>query len=195
VPRVATDEPNPSLDTRVVATMTPARTNPWHPTASAGIAILDAGPVVMPPTPELSLGVLRDLPLPYSVQLGANLSIARLPFDDVMTGTVWLAGSELTASGAYPVSSRLAIIGGIGAGAQLVAGLSDGNPFTAGGMAHDSFVALRLRGELGIAWRASDRFVLRVAPGYQVMPRRAALADDIDALHGVVFRAGIALDL
>lgn len=149
----------------------------------------------MPLTPELSLGVLRDLPLPYSLQVGANLSIARLPFDDTMSGTVWLAGPELVASAGYPLTPKLSLLGGLAAGAQLISGLSTGNPFTPNGMAHDSFVALRLRGELGVAWRANDRLVVRVAPGYQLTPRRAPFAADIDALHGFVLHAGIAVDL
>ena len=178
--------------TKSAAVRTPS---PWHPTASAGIVVLDAGPVVMPPIPDLSVGVLRDLRLPLDLQVGANLSVARLPFDDVMTGTVWLAGPELVASASRPLATKLSLFGGVAAGVQLVSGLGDGNPFTTNGMAHDSFITLRLRGELGVAWRASERLTLKLAPGYQFSPRRAPLAADINALHGFALHAGVAVDL
>jgi len=149
----------------------------------------------MPPVPDLSLGVLHDMNLPAHLQLGARLSVARLPFDDVMTGTVWLTGPELIASASHALHPRIAAIGGVAVGAQLISGLSAGNPFTTDGEEHGAFVALRLRGELGVAWRASDRISVRVAPGYHFMPRRSAFAADIGALHGFAIDAGVSLDL
>ncbi|HEY5951714.1 MAG TPA: hypothetical protein VIV40_39740 [Kofleriaceae bacterium] len=186
----------PATTTLAVSQRAPLHTtSPWHPTAVAGIVMLDAGPVVMPPIPELAVGVLRDMHLPFDLQLGANLSVARLPFDDLMTGTVWLAGPEVVASASRPLHTHVALFGAVATGVQLVSGLSTGNPFTDNGTSQDSFVTLRLRGELGVAWRASERLSVRVAPGYQYSPRRAALADDIHALHGFALHAGVALDL
>jgi hypothetical protein len=179
----------------VVAHVTARMPSPWHPTASAGVVFLDAGPVVMPPVLELRCGVLRDMKAPLSLQLGGNLSIERLPFDDLMTGTVWLTGAEAIAVASHPLAPKLALTGGLAVGAQLVSGLSTGNPFTMNGTAQDAFVALRVRAEVGIAWRASDRFTVRVTPGYTLTPRRAPLAPDIHALHGLALVAGVGLDL
>jgi hypothetical protein len=181
--------------TSIVAVHPLHRANPWHPSAAAGIALVNAGPVVMPPVPDLSVGVLRDMHLPLDLQVGANLSVARLPFDDLMSGTVWLAGPEAIAIIAHPVHPKLALTGSLAVGAQLVAGLSAGNPFTMDGTAHESFVMLRMRGEVGVGWRASERLTVRVGPGYVYMPRRSALAPDIHALHGLSLHAGVSLDL
>jgi hypothetical protein len=160
-----------------------------------GVTKLDAGPVVMPATPELLVGVLYDMRLPIDLQLGVNLSVSRLPFDDVMTGTVWLAGPELVASTSRPIARRVALVGTLGAGALRMGGLSEGNPFTTDGMPQASLVMLRLRGELGVAWRASERLSLRLSPGYQFSPRRSGLAADIPSLHGFTLHAGVVIDL
>ena len=189
--------PEPTASTSVVKNAPLQRApSPWHPTARAGIVLLDAGPVVMPPLVEVGAGVLRDIRLPHSFQLGASLTATRLPYDDQMSGTVWLVGPEAIAAASHPIASRITATGGIALGAQLVSGLGEGNPFTTNGAEHGSFVMLRLRGELGVAWRANDRVTVRIAPlGYQFSPRRAPLATDIRALHGFSAHAGVSVDL
>jgi hypothetical protein len=172
----------------------------WHPTARAGLLLLDAGPVVMPAIAEIAAGVMRDVPLrlpaDLSLQLGANLSFARLPYADRMSGTVWLGGPELFATSSRRLASRFSGFAGLGAGAHVLAGLGEGNPFTANGTASDILVTLRVRGELGAAWRASDRVTFTVVPlGYMFSPRRSPLATDIPALHGFAMHAGVSLEL
>jgi hypothetical protein len=170
--------------------------SPWSAAASLGLAFLEAGPVVMPPVTHIALSGHLQTNLPFALKLGAGIGIGRLPYDDIMRGTVWLAGPEVIASGSHPLRRELALHAGAAVGANLVWGLGEGNPFTAEGRVGDLLLLPRARVELGLDWRASDRATVRLAPlGYQISPRRAPLAADIAALHGFSMSAGVTLDL
>jgi hypothetical protein len=162
----------------------------------AGVSWLDVGPVVMPPVPQLAFAAHHHTNLPFALQLGAGVALARLPYDDRMSGTSWLAGPELAVAGSHSVRPGIAVIASAALGAQRVSGLDEGNPFTADGRASDPIWMPRARVELGAAWRAGHRLTVRVVPlGYQFSPRRPPLAADIPALHGLTLSAGVAVDL
>lgn len=159
-------------------------------TASAGVALLDAGPVVMPPVGQFELGARRRvLVAPVDVNAGVSFSLGHLPFDDTSTGTVWLFSPELVGEARYTVYPRWSITGTVGAGAMVMTGLAEGNPFTTDAMDSGTITTARVRASVGVAYIASDRLTVHVAPlGYQWSPRRDALASDINALHGLASR-------
>ena len=185
----------PAASTAISTAASPSReASPYSATASAGVVLLDAGPVVMPPVAQLELGVRRRLAAAYDLHAGAGLALARLPYDDMASGTVWLVGPQLAVDAAFPLGSRLSLVGGAAVGATAITGLGEGNPFVDGGMATGAIITARVRGELGIAWRASPRLAVRVVPvAYQWSPARGKLADDISALHGFAMAAGVAV--
>jgi hypothetical protein len=188
----------PSSPSVTYAAAPPRPRSPWQGTGRATLLLLDAGPVVMPAVPELAAGVLREVasPLPVDLRVGANLSLARLPYADRMSGTVWLGGPELVASGSLSIRHGLQAFVGVAAGAHVIAGLGEDNPFTSGGVASPPLMTARTRVELGAAWRASDRLTVLFVPlGYNVTLRRSVLADDIPALHGLAMHAGVSVEL
>jgi RNA polymerase sigma-70 factor (ECF subfamily) len=179
---------------RVVVRETPVTPSPYSLAVAGGVVLLDAGPVVMPPIGQLDATVRRSLGGAYDLHVGAGLALARVPYDDMATGTVWLVGPQLTADAAYRVRPRLSLIGGAALGATVISGLGTGNPFTTGNMSSGAIITARVKAELGVAWRANDRVDVRVLPvGYQWSPARGDLADDISALHGFTMSAGVAV--
>lgn len=161
---------------------------------AGGVVLLDAGAVVMPPIGQLDATVRRGFGGAYDLHIGAGLSLARLPYDDMTTGTVWLTGPQLTVDAAYAVHARVSLIGGAALGATVISGLGAGNPFTTDNMSTGAIITARVKAELGVSWRASDRVNVRVLPaGYQWSPARGKLAGDIDALHGFTMSAGVAV--
>ncbi|MDQ3340731.1 MAG: sigma-70 family RNA polymerase sigma factor [Myxococcota bacterium] len=191
-PRVATVvEPS---QTRIVGRVATTRPSPYSVAVAGGVVLLDAGPVVMPPIGQLDASVRRRFGGAYDLHAGAGISLARLPYDDMKSGTVWLAGPQLTVDAAYAVHPKLSLIGGAALGAIVISGLGAGNPFTTDNMSSDAVITARAKAELGVAWCASDRVTVRVLPaGYQWSPARGKLADDIDALHGFTMSAGLAV--
>ena len=146
----------------------------------------------MPPIGQLDLGArYRLLDREVTLEIGAGISLARLPFDDTSMGAAWLATPEIVAEARYRVQSRISILGSAGVGPMLVSGLYAGNPFTEGGMASGTIAMVRLHGGIGVAWDATDTIRVHASPSYVWSPRREPLASDISALHGLALSAGV----
>jgi hypothetical protein len=171
--------------------MAPAR-SPFSATASAGVVLLDAGPVVMPPVGQLDLGArYRLTEHPFRLDIGAGVSLARLPFDDTAMGTAWLVTPEIVGEAHVPIRPRLGIVAKVGVGPMFVSGLEAGNPFTEGGMPTGTIAMVRVHVDAGVTWDATDRVRVFATPGYQRSSRREELASDISALHGLSIAAGV----
>ncbi|MFN0250322.1 MAG: hypothetical protein ACKV2T_25815 [Kofleriaceae bacterium] len=176
-----------------VTTMAP-RSSPFSATASAGVVLLDAGPVVMPPIGQLDLGArYRLTEHPLRVDIGAGFSLARLPFDDTAMGTAWLVTPEIVGEAHFVIRPRLGIVAKLGVGPMFVSGLDAGNPFTEGGMPTSTIAMMRVHVDAGVAWDATDRVRVYAMPGYQRSSRREELASDISALHGLSISAGVSV--
>lgn len=176
----------------VVANAHSSMRSPYELVVAGGVELISAGPVVVPPVGDLELAAERTAFA--SVHIGVGLSLARLPYQDASSGTVWLATPELLAESHYQVAPRWTLLGTGAIGATWISGLGAGNPFVAGGMSSSAIVTPRVRAAAGIAWRANDRVALRVLPlGYEWSPARGKLAADISALRGFAMSAGVEL--
>jgi hypothetical protein len=166
--------------------------SPFSATASVGVLLLDAGQVVMPAIGQLDVGArYRLLDRSITLEIGAGISLGRLPFDDVSMGAAWLVTPEIAAEAHYRVHSQISILGAAGVGPMLVSGLDAGNPFTEGGTASGTIAMVRVRGGIGVAWDATERIRVHATPSYLWSPRRDPLASDISALHGLALSAGM----
>ncbi len=194
-PLVATRDP---ISTTTALDPTSARPEPspdgtWSAHASAGVLVLDAGPIATPPLAQLRVAGRYRLPMLPSVQVGIAGELARLPFDDLEMGTAWIAGPQLTVDTAYALADRWSLVGSAGGGLRVVSGLGSGNPFTTDARAADPFTLLLLRAEIGIAWQATHRLGIRVPIAVEYSPGGGPLADDVTSLRGV--SAALALDV
>jgi hypothetical protein len=171
-------------------TTTPDGTSRWTTGATTGIALLDVGPVVVPPVAQARAEA--SYRAAYGIQLGARIDLTRVPFDDVSHGTMWLGGPQLAIGDSLRLTPRLSLVGGASAGMRFAWGLKMGNPFVDRGHASDTIPLFLIEVEAGIAWRASSRLALRVLPlAFQYSPRRAPMAADIGALRAIAALIGV----
>ncbi|HEY1811182.1 MAG TPA: hypothetical protein VGG74_02440 [Kofleriaceae bacterium] len=164
----------------------------WSFGARADLALLGAGPVIMPPVVRVDAIARYALDELGYWHVAAGITVAPIPYDDLMRGTAWLAGPIASADVDWPLGHGLALVGDVAAGAEVAWGLGAGNPFTTDDRAASATLLPFARAGAGIAWRAADAVELRVLPlGYEVTLARGAFASDVSALRGYELGVGV----
>ncbi|MGE0550830.1 MAG: tol-pal system YbgF family protein [Kofleriaceae bacterium] len=186
VASITKSQPRSTPTGPTISTTTNRRSpSPYSVSVGAGIVRLRAGKVIMPAVGQVEAAIRRRIGHHGDLHLGGGLTLARIPYEDMASGTAWLGGPIITADATTTLSSHLAVMIGVGVGLDLFGGLDGGNPFVMNNQPSGVVVLPRVRGELGVVWRFTDDVALRVTPvAYQRSHRSRTLAPDIGSLHG-----------
>lgn len=192
-----TAKSRPTSDASIVRIAPRDPGTPYVASASTGLLFVDAGPIVIPAVPQLEASARRIVHASrVVVEAGVALSVAAIPYDHETAGTTWLVSPQLVAHATYPMLPRFSLAGAARFGALVIAGLDEGNPYTADAMSSSPLATVSIGLDLGLAWEATDRIDLHVSPvGVRWSPRRAPLADDVPSLRTFAISAGISVGL
>jgi hypothetical protein len=190
----ASPPPLAAIDPPVASTVVelPVAASAWSVGAHANVALLAAGPVIMPPVARFDAVARRALDELGRWHVAAGFTVAPIPYNDLMRGTAWLAGPIASADVDWPLGHGFSLVGDVAAGAELAWGLGAGNPFTTDDRAASATVLPFARAGAGIAWRAADNVEVELSPlGYEFTLARGAFASDVSALRGYELGVGV----
>jgi tetratricopeptide (TPR) repeat protein len=128
---------------------------------------------------------------------GVSFEISPSPYDSAGQGTAILSDLIGNLTVAYGLVDRLRLRVEVGAGALIVSGLDEGNPFTIGGAPTSGPLSMfSFRAAIGADVSLTERFLLSITPlAFGVSPPKSGLRDEVDRIQRFAFVAGLSVRL